>query len=125
MSGKEVIDCVSIDAGADLSALQFTALKMGTGRAVISAAAATAPIIGILQNKPTSGRAAEVAIGGISKALAGAAGWTSGDKLTATTGGALITTTTDKNYQAGIALETVAAGAYGQVLLTPGATVSI
>lgn len=120
MSGQEGLKCISVDAGADLSALQFTAVRLGSDRTVVSAANATAPITGILQNKPTSGQAASVAIGGIAKALVGAGGWSSGDLLTATTGGALITTTTDGHFTIGEAMEDAAAGEYAQLLIKPG-----
>lgn len=111
--------CISLAAAADLTALQYTAIKIVAGGAD-SAVAATTTISGILQNKPDAGESAEVAVSGIAKALAGAAGWTAGDKLTATTGGALIVTTTDTDHYVGIAAATVDAGDYGPVLIQPG-----
>lgn len=111
--------CISLPAAADLSALQYTAIEVSaTGAA--SATDAAAPIIGILQNKPEAGQAAEVAVSGIAKAEAGAGGWTAGQKLTATTGGVLIATTTDTNHYVGVAMATVAAGDAGPVLIQPG-----
>lgn len=63
---------LSLAAGADLSTKQYTLVKLnGTG--VIGAAAATDICIGILQNAPTSGKTAEVAISGVSKLKASAA----------------------------------------------------
>jgi hypothetical protein len=119
MAGTENLECVSIPAGADLSALQFTAVKYGTGKQVVQAAAATAPIVGILQNKPTSGQTAAVAISGIAKAKAGGV-WAAGDALTATTGGALIATTTNNHHIVGYAHEIAASGDIAQVRLAPG-----
>lgn len=63
---------VSLAAGADLSAKQYTFVKM-SGTGVVGAAAATDVCIGILQNAPTSGKTAEVAISGVSKLKASAA----------------------------------------------------
>jgi len=119
MSSQEIIKCVSFPAGADLSALQFTAVQMGADDAVVSAAANNVMPIGILQNKPTAGQAASVAISGIAKALVGAGGWSSGSRLTMTTGGALIETTTDAHYVIGVAAEDAAAGDYARVIINP------
>jgi len=119
MAGVEDLHCISIPAGADLSALQFTAVILGSDKAVVGATTTTAPIIGILQNKPTSGQAAAVAVMGVAKAKAGGT-WGSGDKLTATTGGLLIATTTEPNHYVGIALEDAASGDVAQVLIQPG-----
>lgn len=63
---------VSFVAGADLSSKQYTFVKI-SGTGVIAAAAATDIPIGILQNAPTSGKVAEVAISGVSKVKASAA----------------------------------------------------
>ncbi len=121
MSSQEKISCVSKEAGADLSALQFTAVKYGSDKAIVSATSNNEPILGILQNKPSaSGQAASVAIAGIGKALVGAGGWSSGDMLTATTGGALIATTTNNHQIVGIADEDANAGDYARVNIRPG-----
>ena len=63
---------ISLAAGADLSSKQYTFVKL-SGTGVISAAAATDVVIGVLQNAPTSGKTAEVAVGGITKLKASAA----------------------------------------------------
>lgn len=119
MSGTENIECISIPAGADLSALQFTAIGLGADKLAASAVAATSAIIGILQNKPTINQAAAVAISGVAKAKAGGT-WGSGDKLTATTGGVLIATTTTGNHYVGIAMQDAVINDIAQVLIQPG-----
>jgi len=63
---------ISIAAGADLSAKQYTFVKL-SGSGVISAAAATDICVGVLQNAPKSGQTAEVAIDGVTKLKASAA----------------------------------------------------
>ena len=63
---------ISLAAGADLSSKQYTFVKL-SGTGVISAAAATDVVIGVLQNAPTSGKTAEVAVDGITKLKASAA----------------------------------------------------
>lgn len=118
MAKTNSMRCISVDAGADLSALQFTAVRSGTGRTVVSAANNSAPIMGILMNKPVSGDPAEVAIEGIAKAKAGGT-WAAGDQLTATTGGALIATTTSGHHVVGTAHEAAVIGDIAQVLIKP------
>lgn len=60
-------------ASADLSAKQYYAVKVsGAGTVTVCAAVTDVPI-GILQNAPTSGKAAEVMISGISKVNSDAA----------------------------------------------------
>lgn len=103
----------SFVANADLSALQFTCVKLDTsvaaGMNVVSAAAATSRIVGILQNKPTSGQAAEIALPGcIAKVTAGGS-ITAGDLVSPTTAGAVITASSG-DYVAGEALEGGATG---------------
>lgn len=63
---------LSIAAGADLSAKQYTFVKL-SGTTVISVAAATDSPIGVLVNDPASGETAGVAISGVVKVKASAA----------------------------------------------------
>ena len=100
---------MSFAAGADLSAKQFFAMKLGTtaGQIVIGAAAADY-IIGILQNKPAAaGRAAELCTYGRTKAQVEATTDIAiGDLLGVHTDGRLIKRTTDKDMVCAIAEET-------------------
>ena len=74
-------------------------------RTVVLAAAIGAQIYGVLQNKPTTGQAADVAFVGISKAVAGGT-ITRGDKLMTNASGQLITWTAGSAYaQVGLAQE--------------------
>ncbi len=63
----------SLEAAADLSAHQFKYVKVdGNGRCAAIAAATDCPI-GVLQNKPVAGEAAEIMRDGITKLQADAA----------------------------------------------------
>lgn len=62
---------ISLKAGADLSAEQFKFVKLNSSGDVVVAAATTDRPIGVLQNTPTSGQVADVAIAGITKVKAG------------------------------------------------------
>jgi hypothetical protein len=58
-------------ASADLSAKQYYAVKITAARVTGLVSAATDLVYGILQNKPKSGQVCDVAIFGITKAVAG------------------------------------------------------
>ena len=64
---------VTLVAAADLSALQYTFVKLNSSGQVAAAAAATDVPIGVLQNAPTAGQEAEVLVVGGTKIVAGAA----------------------------------------------------
>ena len=63
---------VTLEAGADLSALQYTFVKLNSSGKAVAVAAATDVPIGVLQNAPTSGQEAEVLIVGGTKLVASA-----------------------------------------------------
>jgi hypothetical protein len=58
-------------AGADLSAKQYTFVKLNSSGQAVAVAAATDLPIGILQNAPLSGQEAEILISGGSKLVLG------------------------------------------------------
>ncbi len=64
---------VSLEAAADLSALQYTFVKLDSSGKAAAVAATTDKPIGVLQNDPTSGQEAEVLVLGGSKLVAGGA----------------------------------------------------
>lgn len=64
---------VTLVAGADLSALQYTFVKINSSGQAVACASATDIPVGVLQNAPISGQEAEVLIVGGTKIVAGAA----------------------------------------------------
>ena len=64
---------LSLEAGADLSALQYYFVKLNSSGKAVAVAAVTDIPIGVLQNKPTSGNQAEIVVIGVSKVSADAA----------------------------------------------------
>ncbi len=111
----------SLTASADLSASQFCGAKVSGVNTVTVGAAAADVVIGVIQNKPTSGQAVELAVGGVSKVKAGAA-VTAGAQLMMDASGRFITAATTGSRVYGVALET--AGAANEIiraLLIPGA----
>lgn len=120
MAGSENLDCITVEVGADLSANQYCAVKYGTGRVAVLAESSAEPFIGILQDKPAaSGRAGQIGVSGMSKAKAGGT-ISSGDNLTATTGGKLIATTTNNHFVVGVAAEDAVNNDVFQIQLRQG-----
>ena len=111
----------ALKAGGDLSAAsaQFRAVKISAVNSVVLAGAGEFGI-GILQEPVASGISAEVMALGISKAEIGTGGATAGDKLQADAAGALVAAST-AGHPLAVALDTVAAGELGSVLLMPSA----
>ena len=64
---------ITLTAGADLSAKQFYFVKIsGSGTCDVCSGATDKPV-GVLQNKPTSGQAAEIVVLGVTKVSSDAA----------------------------------------------------
>lgn len=102
-------------AAADLSGSQFYVVKITGARQVNLASAGGEAAYGILQNKPTTGQAADVGILGVSKAAAGAA-FSAGAGLMTDTTGRLITWVvgSGSNHRVATAIETATAA--GQLI---------
>jgi hypothetical protein len=119
MATENRLQTITLVAAADLSAEQFTHIEAGAVQA-----GAGEKAVGILQNKPTSGQSATIAIAGsISKVVAGAAVSAGAQVASDATGRAVTATTSD--VVTGTAL--TAAGAADEifeVLLAEGTTVS-
>jgi hypothetical protein len=113
LSDSQVV--LSIPAGADLSAKQYTFVKI-SGTGVIAVAAATDIPIGVLLNNPASGETAAVAVSGVVKLEASAA--INANKIigTTATGTAvtLVTGTDTTKFIVGRAI--TAAGAAGDII---------
>ncbi len=60
----------TLTAAADLSSKQYHFVKLASATTVNVCAAITDKPIGVLQNKPTSGQAAEIVMFGVSKVVA-------------------------------------------------------
>jgi hypothetical protein len=74
MALESNLTCVTLEAGGDLSAGQLLFVDVAADGQVDVVASAGADAIGVLQNDPAAaGRAASVAVLGVSKVVAGAA----------------------------------------------------
>ncbi len=111
---------ITLEAGADLSSSQYYFVKLNaSGKAVVCSGATDIPV-GVLQNNPTSGQAAEIVVVGLTKVSSNAAlaigdliGTSSDGQADAKTAG---TDTTE--YVVGTVLVTTgAAGVVGSVLV--------
>lgn len=102
-----VVKLVGFTAGADLSAKQYHFVKINTGKTVVACSALTDVPIGVLQNAPTSGQAAEVCVIGITK-IVGDADLALGDAIGPSADGqadARVIGTDTTHYVAGVVLE--------------------
>lgn len=87
---------ITLVAGADLSALQYQAVKLNGSGLAVGIAANTDMPVGVLQNAPKAGQEAEIVVQGVSKIKASgavAAGAVAG--ITATGTSASLTVGTD------------------------------
>ena len=114
-----------LTAAADLSSAgQFKAVKLLSTAGTINLAATSilvSKVIGLLQNNPKSGDAAEFAYQGIAKGIAGTSLIRIGHILAVNTTSNLVNTTTDNVQQIGKALADASAiGDIIPVLLAPG-----
>lgn len=106
MATTEALKTISMQAAADLSALQFTFVTTNNaGKA--AAATAGVEVAGVLCNKPVADQAATIGVDGIAKVKAGAA-VTAGAKVMSDGTGRAITAVAT-NHVAGIAMESAAA----------------
>ena len=119
--GENFFEAPGMGTITDLSAKQFYAVKLDTATAYTVAAisAVTDRPFGILQDNPkgtaTARLAANVALFGVCKAIAGTGGWTRGDRLGVDSAGALVTiteaiATNDNAYTIAVALESASSG---------------
>lgn len=111
-----------LKSNADLSALQFSQVKLtdDTGNAEVSGATgATDEVLGILLNAPASGDNAIVAVSGFAPCVVGSAGVTSGAAFNATTAGAQLTSAAAKHVT-GLSLETGTSGQTKMTILRSG-----
>lgn len=85
----------SMVAGADLSALQFTFVKMNTTDSTVVAAGNGEAAFGVLINDPTSGQAATVVTHGRVMIEVGSGGLTAGDLIGVDGNGEAVTAATN------------------------------
>lgn len=99
-------------ANASLATSQFLAVKVATADLnVVLASTGGENILGVLENKPAAGAAADVCFSGVSKGVAGAA-YTRGTVLMTDTSGRFITATSTNQ---GVAYALESAGAAGEI----------
>lgn len=118
MATKQAVVPVSYAAGADLRTKQFRAVKMSGNRAVTVVSGANDNMIGVLQNTPNEGQAAEIDISGITKWEAGAT-ITAGQRVKKHTDGTCLPVGVGVAYD-GVAVRGAASAEYAEVLLVLG-----
>lgn len=115
-------------SAADLSASKYLVAKLDSTGKIDVATANTDAIVGVIEEgaQAYSGAPVSVQFAGTAKVIAGG-NIAIGDRVTATTAGKVITTTTDKQSILGRYVGDVAAvsGDIIEVLLSPGALLSL
>lgn len=84
----------TLNATADLSALQYTFVQLTTLGGVAGTTINTQRPLGILQNTPTSNQRCEIMVEGVSKLVAGTSALVPNDLVGSTAGGKAVTLTT-------------------------------
>ena len=111
-------ESITLEAAADLSAIQYHVVKVDTNGKAAAIAAATDTPVGVLLNKPTSGQAAKIQTSGIAEVKAGAA-CTAGTMLQLdATVGRVVNADADEDSLVGMCLLTRGDGDITKVLLT-------
>jgi len=64
---------ITLEAGADLSSSQYNFVKLNSSGKAVECAAVTDKPVGVLQNNPISGQAAEIVVVGLTKVSTNAA----------------------------------------------------
>jgi hypothetical protein len=120
-------DCyveLSFIAGADLSAKQYYLVEMSANQTGTVANATTDKIVGVLQNKPTSGQVARVRVHGVTRVVSnGAVAF--GEWVGPHTDGTAITVTGDTKRITGICLVGGSGTQYPTILLTCRGFISV
>ena len=124
MATTQTLQRITLIAGEDFSSLQYTPVFLDTSdNTVKSATGATDVVIGIVQNAPGEGEAADVAIAGVSRLLAQdtitLGQLIAGDAKPATVETAIAVGTAAYGHSIGRALEAAASGEYFELLLMP------
>lgn len=118
-SFEEALTKITVPASGDLSSNQYSAMVINsTGQAVL-ASGEGGDVVGVLQNKPdAANRAASIAVGGVTKALA-AGTITRGSRVTIDATGKFVAVTSGDDWSFGVALDTGASGSIFPMLIQP------
>lgn len=120
MAYEERLVNISATAAADQSANQyrFMALANQAGRTQCQRATSLDRIIGVLQNNPVAGDTATIAVGGVSKVVAGGT-ITAGQSVMTDSAGRAIAYSGTTEHKAGVAQESAVVNQIVAVLLFP------
>lgn len=119
MSRESTLTSLSIPAAGDLSSSQYRVIDVNASGLAAVVAAAGAKNVGILQNKPNAaGRAAAVAVNGVSKIVFGGT-VAAGAEVVSDATGAGIAQSAAAQFVIGTAVRGGSAGQIGEVLIKP------
>ena len=117
MSSESTLTSLSIPAAGDLSSSQYRVVDINASGSAALVSTAGGKNVGILQNKPTAaGRAAAVAISGVSRIVLGGT-VAAGAEVISDVNGAGIAQSSAGQFVIGTALRGGSAGQIGEVLI--------
>lgn len=115
---------ITLKAGEDLTEKQFHAVKISGDSTVVACGLGDKPV-GILQNDPRNGSAAEIMVYGVSRVKIGAT-MTAGASVTVDATGQVVNETENlTNYNFGQLLENATAGSIGTALINTAVPVEV
>ncbi len=115
MAFEEILESITLVAGADLSGAQYHVVKVDANGEAVLASTGEAEFVGVLQNKPLQGEAATIGVKGVTKIHSSAAITTGLEVNVGATPGQVAAGTTNV---VGVALEgATGADVYSSVLL--------
>jgi hypothetical protein len=118
MATNAPTSAVTMVAGADLSGSQYRFVKLAADNEC-DVATDGVQAEGVIQNNPTAGGEACVALSGVVKVVVGTGGLTASDNVASDANGAAITAAAGDAIL-GVAMEDATAGGFGRVLLNRG-----
>lgn len=118
MAYEERLVNVSYVASANLSAEQYRMIAIANqaGRTQAQRAVVGDRVVGVLQNNPVAGDVATIAVGGVTKCVAGGT-ITAGQSVTTDAAGRATATLTATDYRVGVAQESAVVGQIFALLL--------
>lgn len=122
MAIEQNLDTITLVAGADLSSSQYKFVESNSSGTATVCNTAGEYALGVVQNDPTSGQAATIAVSGVSKVVLGGTVAINDQISTDNSGRAIAATTGHKIL--GIAIVGGAVGNIGSVLLRPAPNVA-
>lgn len=116
---EEKLETITVPAGSDLSTKQYYPMVLNSSKQLALATGEGGDVVGILQDKPdAAGRAGCLAIGGVSKAIAGGT-ITAGSRVTIDVNSKFVAAASGDDWSFGVAMGAATINTIFSVLIQP------